>query len=145
MVRSQNIWRNVSCLPVVTMVSCIDTCLHSNIWQMHGGYDEQSRQELRQRWYIQILNPILGKWLFQVAGMGYSGSHFWDTRLPNEVMIVHLMVTSLFWHKTHITVDRFHVMNIDIKRSSTGGICKLNHFHRFTDFSFRRECFDCLV
>lgn len=51
--------------------------------------------------------------------MGSSGSHFWNTGLPNEVRIVHLLVTCLFWHKTHMKADRFHVVNVDIKRSST--------------------------
>jgi len=74
--------------------------------------------------------------------MGYSGSHFWGTRLPHEVMTVHLFSDMSFWH---ITVDRFHVMNVGIKRSSAGGIWKLNNSQRFTDFSFKRDCFDCLV
>lgn len=39
--------------------------------------------------------------LVQVAGMGYSGSHFWGNGLPNEVMIVHLFSEKSFWYKTH--------------------------------------------
>lgn len=35
------------------------------------------------------------------AGKGYTGSHFWDTMPPNEVILVHLFRDMSFWQETH--------------------------------------------